>query len=395
MLDPVPNLRHLAGIVGIAETGTLSAAADRISLSQPALTQGLSRIEARLGIALFQRIGTGMKPTEPGELYVRRLRRGFGFLQRAARAVGRPHLWQLVTVAQLRALIAAIERGGFRPAAIHLGQRVSTISRACRDLETLGETRFFETTSRGLSPRRQAETFTQLAQLALNEFRQAERDVRGWQGSFEGRLDIGCLPLAQTAILPAAQNAFALEYPGIAQRVVDGLYRALARDLLRGTLDLMIGALRGSDLPDGLTQAELFADHLWIVARPGHPLEGVCDLGEADLALFPWVAPRAGAPARAQFDRLHGVLARAPGVPSPIETGSHSVMKGLLIGSDRLTVVSRMQVKHEVSSGALIRLDAPVHDEARSIGYTHRNDWMPSVPQARFLDILRETVARA
>lgn len=54
-----------------------------------------------------------------------------------------------------------------------------------------------------------------------------------------------------------------------------------------------------------------------------------------------------------------------------------------------------MQVKHEVSSGALIRLDAPVHDEARLIGYTHRKDWMPSVPQARFLEILRETVARA
>ena len=79
----------------------------------------------------------------------------------------------------------------------------------------------------------------------------------------------------------------------------------------------------------------------------------------------------------------------------PIGTGSHSVLKALLIGSDRLSVASAMQVKHEVASGALVRIGAPVHDADRPIGYAHRRDWLPSVPQARFLDILREVVETA
>ena len=390
MDQPVPNLRHLSGILTIARTGTVSDAASRINLSQPALTQGLQKIEARLGVALFQRSSDGMHSTEAGALYLGRLDRGFRFLRSAARSVDRPHLWRLVSVGQLRALIATVDHAGFRPAAAHLDRRVSTVSRACREIESLGRVAFFETTSRGLRPTRQAEAFARHAQLALNEFVQAERDVMGWQGTFEGRLDIGCLPLMQTIILPTALSRFAAEYPSIAPRIADGPYAPMARGLLRGNLDLIVGALRGGDLPDGLVQTELFADHLWIVGRPEHPLAGRQRVAERDLEGFQWVAPREGAPARAHFAQLHARLATGPEQPQPIETGSYAVVKGLLAASDRLSILSAKQVKHDVDGGRLARIDVTLPDSGRAIGYTHRADWLPSVPQARFLEILTE-----
>ncbi|SFD72190.1 LysR family transcriptional regulator [Roseivivax sediminis] len=388
-----PNLRHLSGIAAIAAEGTLSAAAAHINLSQPALTQGLARIEGALGTPLFRRTADGMVPTEAGHLYLARLERGFGFLRRAARGFARPHVWRTLGAGQLRAVIAAVDHGGFRPAAVALGRQVSTISRTCREVERIAGIPLFEQTSQGLRPTRQAESVARHARLALREFEQAEHDVTDREGRFGGRLDIGCLPLAQTALLPEALCRFGTEFPGIAPRVTDGLYRALAQDLLRGALDLIVGALRTDDLPEGLRQEALFDDPLWVVARPGHPLEGRRGVDTAQLSRFAWVAPRAGAPARTHFTRLQDRLTAPAGLPRPIETGAPSVMTQLLVRSDRLTLISAAQVRSDIAAGRLVRIDADLPPGTRPIGVTSRADWAPSVPQQRFVALLREVVA--
>lgn len=389
----IPNLRHLAGVLAVAECGTISEAARRINLSQPALTQGVARIEAALGVALFLRGGAGMHLTEPGEVFARRLRRGLDFLARGAQAAGQANLHRIVTLGQLRCLIAAVEQGGFRPAAAHLGREVSTVSRACREVEQQAGVSLFETTSSGLQPTRQAEELSRLAKLALTEFGQAIYDVKGWQGSFEGRLAIGCLPLVQTSILPEALIRFTPEFPAIAPRVVDGYYASLARGLRRGDLDLLLGALRQGDLPEGLVQTRLFSDPLVVVARPGHPLLEQGEVTVQMLADYPWVAPRQGAPARAYFERLRAEMRVPEGVPQPIETGSHSVLRGVLFGSDRLTLISGSQVRRDLALNLMARVPIDLPDSARDIGVTHREDWLPGLPQARFLEIVREVVA--
>ena len=44
------NLRHLRALLAIREHGGITAAADAVSLSQPALTQGLAKLEHSLAI---------------------------------------------------------------------------------------------------------------------------------------------------------------------------------------------------------------------------------------------------------------------------------------------------------------------------------------------------------
>src|SRR4051794_10029464 len=58
--------RHLDAILAIAEEGTVTRAAARLRVTQPALSRQLLEIEARLGVRLFQRTARAMRPTEPG-----------------------------------------------------------------------------------------------------------------------------------------------------------------------------------------------------------------------------------------------------------------------------------------------------------------------------------------
>lgn len=64
------NLKQLPYFVSIAETGSLSAAARRSGVSQPAISNYLQELERELQIALFRRVRGRMEPTEAGRIYL-------------------------------------------------------------------------------------------------------------------------------------------------------------------------------------------------------------------------------------------------------------------------------------------------------------------------------------
>lgn len=74
------NLRHLRALIAITEQGSISGAADQVSLSQPALTQGLAKLEDQFGCAFFERRPDGMVATRMGQLVIDRTRSALGHL---------------------------------------------------------------------------------------------------------------------------------------------------------------------------------------------------------------------------------------------------------------------------------------------------------------------------
>ena len=69
------NFDHLRTFVAIADAGGVHRAADRLHLSQPAVSRQIQTLEADLGVPLFDRIGRRVQLTSEGEDLLRRSRR--------------------------------------------------------------------------------------------------------------------------------------------------------------------------------------------------------------------------------------------------------------------------------------------------------------------------------
>lgn len=65
------EIRHLMHFAAVVETGNLSKAAERVFISQPALTRSIKNLEESLGAVLFERRPRGVFPTPGGEALYR------------------------------------------------------------------------------------------------------------------------------------------------------------------------------------------------------------------------------------------------------------------------------------------------------------------------------------
>jgi DNA-binding transcriptional LysR family regulator len=60
------DIRQLQHLVALVELGTVHAAAENQHISQPGLSGSIKRLEAQLGVVLFERDGRGMQPNAKG-----------------------------------------------------------------------------------------------------------------------------------------------------------------------------------------------------------------------------------------------------------------------------------------------------------------------------------------
>ncbi len=381
----------------MAVSGRVSLAAERLFLSQSALSQALRKLEFTAGTALFDRRGYGVVATDAGRLLVRRARRAAELLSSAERdlrsrradASPGPDLRQHVTAAQLRALIAVAETGGYSTAARRLQLAQPTIHRAVAGLEELVGVPLFRRAARGVDPTEAAQFLARQASLLFVEIRQGFEEVRELQGNMSGRVTIGCLPLARSVFLPEAVTRLLATYPDADVRILDGPYVELLHGLRTGEIDWLIGALREPAPAADVEESPLFEQSLAVAVRPGHPLLADAPPDATALSRLAWIAPQALAPARSMFTAYFA----GNGVPVPehiIECSSVIAACGLIRRSDRAALLSPMQIRPFVESGQVAILVDSLPNTRRSIGVTVRKAYSPTVVQAAFGDILRQ-----
>lgn len=78
------SIRHLKYAIAIADAGSVSAAASRLHVAQPSLSQQMRKLEGRLDAALFTRVSDGVRPTAEGELFLEHARHLIDVLEGAA-----------------------------------------------------------------------------------------------------------------------------------------------------------------------------------------------------------------------------------------------------------------------------------------------------------------------
>ena len=69
------DLNQLVTLIHVAELGSLSKAADRLRIAQPALSRHIRLLEQELGTTLFKRHGRGMAINEAGKQVLARATR--------------------------------------------------------------------------------------------------------------------------------------------------------------------------------------------------------------------------------------------------------------------------------------------------------------------------------
>ncbi|MDE2403637.1 MAG: LysR family transcriptional regulator [Sphingomonadales bacterium] len=366
------NLRHLAAIARIAELGTMSAAAQAVNLTQPAITQALERIESLTSTQLFERRHNGMVPTDAARLLVPRI-------EAALAHIATPH----VTMSRMRALLALADSGSYNGARARTGLSLPSLHRAVNDLALSLRKPLVERRGKVVILTESGAALARAFRLARVELAAGLAELEALRGHETRSIAIGAMPLSRARVLPAAIARFLKRHPQVRVSIVEGSRAELVEPLRNGVIDCMVGALRDPLVEPDLVQQALFSDMPAIIARSGHPLQGLRP-GPADLASFPWIVAGPGAPLRDSFEQMF----RAAGIPPPavpIESGSVMIIRQLLIDSDFLTLLSLDQVAVELEAGWLTALCAAPIGLERTIGVTTRASWRPTAVQAEFL----------
>ena len=222
----------------------------------------------------------------------------------------------------------------------------------------------------------------------MNELRHIDADIAALRGSLQGAVMVGALPLGRTRLLPEAIVRLVSAYPQIRVATNESAFDLLATDLRAGDIDFVLGALRPSDYASDLLGETLLTEELVVLVRRGHPLldQGV---NTNDLIHARWVLPRAGSPARNQLDAFFSELGTETPLPV-VETGDLAIIRGLLVRSDMLAVVSAHQLEYEIASGELQRLPLRLRHTTRAIGLIYRTGGLHSPAANALMEKIRE-----
>lgn len=369
------NIRQLRSFCAVCQLGSVVAASRQVNLSQPAVTQGIHRLEEQLNLTLFVRETSGMKPTSSALVLLPRVSAALNHISS-----------NKVTSAQARALIEVSRRGSFSEASVSIGLASATLHRAVSDLETALSRKLITRRGRGIELTKHGRLIARNFRLAEAELLAGLEELKTEKGQQEGSISVGAMPLCRARLLPAAIVSFQATAPDVSISIAEGSYIELIDPLRDGELDFLVGALRDPALLPDVKQTPLFTDKPVIVARRGHPLAQSNTLPWIEeLARFPWVIPAKGVPLRDLWETLFEKH-ELPAVP--VECGSVIAIRQILMSTDYLTILSRDQIKVELEAGWLAVIGETPPGLSRTIGIYTRNDWRPTEIQQAFIDQL-------
>ncbi len=374
------NLRHLRALAVIARLGSISAAAQAINLTQPAITQALGKLEAQLVQSLFERRPDGMRASEAALVFAPRI-------DRALAHIASPR----VTMTHMRALIMLADNGSYAGASATTGLAQPSLHRAIADLSLALKRELVERRGKGIALTEQGRRTVRSFRLARAELEAGLSELASLQGRETGRIAIGAMPLSRARLLPAAVTSFHRQHPEIRINIVEGSFQELIEPLRDGELDLMIGAQRDPSPGEDVVQRPLFDDRPDVLGRTGHPLANHSPSIE-EMAEYRWTVPAPGTPLRVQWEKMFTDAGHPP-ADVPIECGSVITIRQILLDSDFLTLLSPDQVAVELEAGWPVKIADTPPRLTRTIGITTRTGWRPTAMQQAFVASLNKVAA--
>ncbi|MGV9375485.1 LysR family transcriptional regulator [Nonomuraea sp. NPDC003707] len=195
-----------------------------------------------------------------------------------------------MTLAQLRALVAVAEHGGFTAAAEHTGMSQPAVSRAIAALERELGAALFVRHRDGIALTEAGRRALARARESLRHFDLIRADVAAASGQITGELRLASLPSATGTLVAKLLRAFTDRYPQVRVRLFEGMDDDIREWLHRGAAEVGVVTLPAP----GLHTVHLSTHDMVAVLPADHPLAARPAVNLADLEDRPFILTTAG-----------------------------------------------------------------------------------------------------
>lgn len=388
------NLFHLRVFLSVYNIRSISKTAEQLGRSQPAVSQAISSLEKIFEVQFFHRTTKGISATDEADTLYQRVNRALNELDNFFDLLLKNYsqvpkmVSRHITMTQLSALKAVAEAGSFSAGAAISNKANPTIHRAARDLEQTVNIGLFERTSFGIKPTKVAIQLAQVGGVMEREFELAFAEIAHISHQEKGNTAIGAMPMARSYIIPKAATEFKSTYPTHKVSIVEGSYEYLLHDLMRGKLDILIGASRTLPEGIGITEEPLLTESIVLLMSKSHPLAQQTSLQVKELLRYPWILPRTSSPLRETYETLFLQHKLSP-PDNVIECNSLSASRVILENSHTLMLLSEAQARHELMTHTMVSKNILGFNAQRTIVLQYRQNSVLTETQRALIDRIK------
>jgi DNA-binding transcriptional LysR family regulator len=173
---------------------------------------------------------------------------------------------------QLEHFLAAYETLSLSKAAERCNVTQPALTKSIQRLEEVLSVTLFQRHANGVVPTPAAQIVHRHGRLIVDNSRHIETEIALLRGGDAGTLHIGSGMVWSVTRMPALISELHVRYPKLGITVEDGLGEQLVSQLLEGKLDVVVGRMPPTRLPDGYKVVELPSSEMGVFVRKGHPL---------------------------------------------------------------------------------------------------------------------------
>lgn len=251
-------------------------------------------------------------------------------------------------IAQLKALLAAAERGSFVRAAQSLILTQPSLSARIQALETELKVSLFHRMGRGVRLTEAGKTFLPYAQRAIETLEQGRSTLNALGEATSGTLLVGTARAIGAYVLPEILAEFRGEYPGIEVHIRTGRSTEVLKMVAEE--EVQVGLARTLRHPDVLT-VNLYEEELALTIHPSHPFATRGEVSIYDVAKEPLILYDRESSYFQLIDRVcreAGIIPNVGMVLDSIEATKRMIERGLGV-----SFLPAHGVTREVDTGAL------------------------------------------
>lgn len=260
-----------------------------------------------------------------------------------------------------------------------------TATKMLQEIEDAVGTTLFIRNRRGVRATIAGEALIKRAALILSDMAAGHQELEAIRGGGVGMIRIGVFPVATPELLPQLFIQMHQLHPGMRLSVEEGDEVQLARRLLQGKIDVILGRIEPDRLTAALGHRILYHEPTVVVCGATNTIAGLSPeammqrMSESD-----WILPTSQGGA---FRLVSTMLIKA-GYPVPnvaVESISVLATSGLLAKTDMLGIMPESVSRSFTQIGLLQKLPVALPAQEFPVGVVFRNDIRES-------DLIRQIV---